>query len=95
MSQTLRNSLIALCTLFLSSTVLAASKAEIDANVAATLTEFYATSNAGQKLAQQAAGMLVFPRVIKAGIGIGGEYGEGALIVGGSTVWQAPDFLDT
>lgn len=86
MSQTLRNSLIALCTLFLSSTVLAASKAEIDANVAATLTEFYATSNAGQKLAQQAAGMLVFPRVIKAGIGIGGEYDEGALIVGGSTV---------
>lgn len=30
--------------------------------------------------------MLVFPRVIKAGIGIGGEYGEGALIFGGSTV---------
>lgn len=52
MSQTLRNSLIALCTLFLSATVFAASKAEIDANVAATLTEFYATSNAGQKLAQ-------------------------------------------
>lgn len=86
MSQPLRNSLIALCTLFLSATAFAASKAEIDANVAATLTEFYTTSNAGQKLAQQAAGMLVFPRVIKAGIGIGGEYDEGALIVGGSTV---------
>jgi lipid-binding SYLF domain-containing protein len=30
--------------------------------------------------------MLVFPRVIKAGIGIGGEYGEGALLSGGRTV---------
>lgn len=34
----------------------------------------------------QAAGYLVFPRVIKAGIGIGGESGEGVLRVGGSTV---------
>jgi lipid-binding SYLF domain-containing protein len=30
--------------------------------------------------------MLVFPEVVKAGIGIGGEYGEGALIVNGKTV---------
>lgn len=34
----------------------------------------------------QAAGYLVFPRVIKAGVGIGGETGEGVLRVGGSTV---------
>lgn len=71
---------------FVSTNSLAASKAEIDANVEVALAEFYRTSPAGQKLAQQAAGMLVFPRVIKAGIGIGGEYGEGALIVGGNTV---------
>jgi len=30
--------------------------------------------------------VLVFPSVIKAGIGIGGEYGEGALRIGGKTV---------
>ncbi len=29
--------------------------------------------------------MLVFPSVVKAGIGIGGEYGEGALLVKGKT----------
>jgi len=29
---------------------------------------------------------LVFPSVIKAGVGIGGEYGEGALRIGGKTV---------
>ncbi len=34
----------------------------------------------------QAAGYLVFPRVIKFGIGIGAETGEGVLRVGGSTV---------
>ncbi|MBT6345723.1 MAG: hypothetical protein HOJ49_03185, partial [Nitrospina sp.] len=28
----------------------------------------------------------VFPKVYKAGIGIGAEYGEGALIVGGKTI---------
>jgi len=33
----------------------------------------------------QAAGYLVFPRVIKVGIGIGGETGEGVLRVGGQT----------
>ena len=30
--------------------------------------------------------MLVFPKVYKAGIGIGGEYGEGALLMGRKTV---------
>jgi lipid-binding SYLF domain-containing protein len=34
----------------------------------------------------QAAGYLVFPRVIKVGIGVGAETGEGALRVGGQTV---------
>jgi len=31
-------------------------------------------------------GYLVFPSVVKAGIGIGGEYGEGALRVNGKTI---------
>lgn len=63
----------------------AASKAEIDAKVEAALEDFYKTSPAGKKLAARASGMLIFPSVIKAGIGIGGEYGEGALLVGGTT----------
>ena len=45
--------------------------------------EFYKQTSAGKTLAQKAAGMLVFPEVIKAGIGIGGEYGEGALVIKG------------
>lgn len=34
----------------------------------------------------RAAGYLVFPLVIKVGVGVGGETGKGALIVGGKTV---------
>jgi lipid-binding SYLF domain-containing protein len=35
---------------------------------------------------QQAKGALVFPKVFKAGLVVGGEYGEGALRVNGRTV---------
>lgn len=65
---------------------LAASKDEIDAKVQETIRDFYKHTSAGERLAQKAAGMLVFPEVIKAGIGVGGEYGEGALLVKGKTV---------
>ena len=34
----------------------------------------------------QARAVLVFPKITKAGLGIGGQYGEGALIKGGKTV---------
>ena len=64
----------------------AATKEEIDADVKAAIAEFYEKSQAGQALAEKAKGMLVFPKVIKAGIGVGGEYGEGALLVDGKTV---------
>ena len=63
----------------------AADKQEIDAYVEEALSEFYQHSPAGKKLAQRAKGILVFPRVYKAGFGIGGEYGEGKLIAGGAT----------
>ncbi len=61
----------------------AASKDEIDAKVTQAVEDFYKQTSAGKTLAQKAAGMLVFPEVIKAGIGIGGEYGEGALVIKG------------
>lgn len=63
----------------------AATKEEIDAEVQEAIGNFYKQTSAGKQLARKAAGMLVFPKVIKAGIGIGGEYGEGALLVKGGT----------
>lgn len=59
---------------------------EIDIGVDETLAEFKKQVNGGERFLEKAKGVLVFPKVIKAGFGIGGEYGEGALRVGGQTV---------
>lgn len=64
----------------------AASAAEIDAKVDKTIELFKTDVNGSEVFLNQAAAILVFPRVIKVGIGIGGETGEGALRVGGKTV---------
>lgn len=68
------------------SPLLAASAGEINVRVNATLNEFYGKVGAARELSRKAEGLLFFPSVIKAGFGIGGEYGEGALRVGGKTV---------
>ena len=75
-----------LCVLFTSNIVQAASKAEIDADVQFALTAFYHLSPGNKELASKAAGVLVFPSIMKAGFFVGGDYGEGALQVGGKTV---------
>ena len=63
-----------------------AKRREIDAGVEETLARLYAETPGSRELLQKAQGMLVFPKVLAAGIGIGGEYGEGALRSGGRTV---------
>ncbi|MGB9128077.1 MAG: YSC84-related protein [Thiobacillus sp.] len=68
-----------------SAPVQAASAAEIDQEVDRALQAFRKIDGASAFLGI-AKGVLVFPKVYKAGIGIGGEYGEGALRVGGKTV---------
>lgn len=64
----------------------AASAKEIDINVDAAIKQFETEVDGGSEFLKNAKGVLVFPKVIKAGIGIGGEYGEGALRIGGKTV---------
>ncbi len=63
----------------------AASAAVIDTEVNEALAAFQKIEGARAYLSI-AKGVLVFPKVYKAGIGIGGEYGEGALRIGGQTV---------
>jgi lipid-binding SYLF domain-containing protein len=58
----------------------AGSAAQIDAAVQATLREFFFQVQGSRELVNKSAAVLVFPSVIRAGIGIGGEYGEGALL---------------
>jgi lipid-binding SYLF domain-containing protein len=64
----------------------AASKEEIDARVREAVETLYKSSSAAKELAGRSRGMLVFPRIIKGGIGVGAEYGEGSLLIGGRPV---------
>ena len=58
----------------------AASAAEIDRDANNTLHSFVNQVPGARELANKAAGILVFPSVVKAGIGLGGEYGEGIML---------------
>ena len=64
----------------------AATAREIDVRVDVALERFEKEVGGGKRFLESAEGVLVFPSVIKAGIGIGGEYGEGALRIDGKTV---------
>jgi lipid-binding SYLF domain-containing protein len=59
---------------------------EIDVSVNVALENFHKEVKGAKEFLKVAKGILVFPNVYKAGIGIGGEYGEGALRIGGKTV---------
>ncbi len=76
----------AFVTLFLVSTVLAASAEKIDRESDKALEVFRDDVNGAEVFLSQAAGYLIFPKVYKIGIGIGGETGEGVLRIGGKTV---------
>ena len=58
----------------------------IDVAVDVTLEQFGKDIKGGNEFLNSAKGVLVFPKVFKAGVGVGGEYGEGALRIGGKTV---------
>ena len=87
----LSSSLLLLSVVLLSPIIHAASANEINIKVDATLQQFRANVLGGDTFLKNAKGVLVFPDVIKAGIGIGGEYGEGALRIDG----QTRDFYNT
>lgn len=59
---------------------------EIDASVNSTLMRLSGTVPGSRELVNKARGILVFPSVLAAGFVVGGEYGEGALRIGGKTV---------
>lgn len=64
----------------------AKSGREIDASVDTAIERFHREVPGAKDLFAKAKGVLVLPKVFKAGIGIGGEYGEGALRINGKTV---------
>lgn len=77
-------SLFAVFTVF-SGAAEAASKGKIDRRVGEALADFREDIGGADEVLARARGVLVFPLIRKAGLGIGGEYGEGALLIGGRT----------
>ena len=57
----------------------AAARIEIDEGVNSTLSRLYAQAGGMRELVAEANGVLVFPRVLAAGLVVGGEYGRGVL----------------
>ena len=64
----------------------ASSAAQLAGDSKAALQQLSAKVPAAKRLAKDAKAVLVFPKVRKAGLGIGGQYGEGALIQDGKVV---------
>ena len=62
------------------------SAAEISQDAQAALTKLYADVAGAKALGAKAVAILVFPKITKAGLGIGGQNGEGAMLRGGKAV---------
>ena len=69
-----------------SSNLFAKTAKEIDASVDAAIQRFYKQVGGAREFVKASKGMLVMPNVVKGAFIVGGEYGEGALRIGGKTV---------
>lgn len=63
-----------------------ATAKEIDASVDAALDRFHEKIDGSEEFSESAKGLLVMPNVKKAALIVGGEYGQGALRIGGDSV---------
>jgi lipid-binding SYLF domain-containing protein len=72
--------------LLLSAVSFGATKAEIDERVHVAMHQFYELNPQHKDLVARAKGVLVFPRITKGGVGVGGQFGEGALRIDGKNV---------
>lgn len=65
---------------------LAADATEIERDARIALAKLYETTPAAKALGEKAESVLVFPSILKAGLIIGGQSGNGALMVDGKVV---------
>jgi lipid-binding SYLF domain-containing protein len=78
--------LITIISVFSSANLHAKTAKEIDASVDVAIQRFYKQVKGAKEFVKASKGMLVMPNVVKGAFIIGGEYGEGALRVGGKSV---------
>jgi lipid-binding SYLF domain-containing protein len=72
--------------LLLSAASFGATKAQIDERVHTAMHQFYELNPQHKDLVARAKGVLVFPKITKGGVGVGGQFGEGALRIDGKNV---------
>jgi len=72
--------------LFLAEISMAKTAKEIDSEVNEALKLFSKHVKGSREFLNTAKGVLVIPNIVKAGLGVGGQYGEGAMRIGGKTV---------
>ncbi|MEE4599883.1 MAG: YSC84-related protein [Desulfobacteraceae bacterium] len=78
--------LIAMFSIFFANNLMAKTAKEIDASVDVAIDRFYKQVKGAENFVKASKGMLVMPNIVKGAFIVGGEYGEGALRIGGKTV---------
>ena len=63
-----------------------AKKADIDSEVKVALEQLYESTPVAKEVAEKAKAVLVFPSILKAGLIVGAQGGNGALLQDGKTV---------
>ena len=64
----------------------AASAKKLSAKCRSALSNLYATSDKAKALGARARSVLIFPEILKAGLVVGGQTGDGAMLKGGKVV---------
>lgn len=67
----------------LPATALAADRSALERDARSALSNLTSTVPAAKSLSGTATAVLVFPKITKAGLGVGGQYGDGVLFKGG------------
>jgi lipid-binding SYLF domain-containing protein len=73
----------AISCLLVSGAAVAADRGALEKDARAALSNLTATVPAAKSLSGSATAVLVFPKITKAGLGVGGQYGDGVLFKGG------------
>jgi len=82
LNRTLLSAAVALMLAPMASPALSATAAELDQESAAALRSLYKVNPTAETISKKAKAILVFPKIVKAGLVFGGSYGEGVLMKG-------------